>query len=36
MKRMRWKYLEFLGKLNINNAESYCFKSIKCPPAIQE
>ena len=36
MKRMRWKCLDFLGKLNSNNVESYCFKSVKCPPAIQE
>ena len=33
---MRWKCLEFLGKLNSNNVESYGFKSAKCPPAIQE
>ena len=36
IKRMRWKCLEFLGKLNSNNVESYGFKSVKCPPAIQE
>ena len=36
MKRMRWKCLDFLGKLNSNNVESYGFKSVKCPPAIQE
>ena len=28
--------LEFLGKLNSNNAESCDFKSVKCPPVIQE
>ena len=35
-KRIRWKCLEFLGKLNSNNFESYSLKSVKCPPAIQE
>ena len=33
---MRWKCLEFVRKLNSNNVESYGFKSVKCPPAIQE
>ena len=33
---MRWKCLEFLGKLNSDNVESYGFKLGKCPPAIQE
>ena len=33
---MRWKCLEFLGKLNSNNIESYGFKLGKCLPAIQE
>ena len=33
---MRWKCLEFRGKLNSNNVESYGFKSVKCPLAIQE
>ena len=36
MPRMRWKCPEFLGKLNSNNVESYGFKPVKCPPAIQE
>ena len=36
IKRMRWKCLEFLGKLNSNNVESYSFKLVKCPLAIQE
>ena len=33
---MRRKCLEFRGKLNSNNVESYGFKSVKCPLAIQE
>ena len=35
---MRWKVLEFLGKLdsNSNKNETYCFKSLKCPPAVEE
>ena len=33
---MRRKCLEFLRKLNSNNVESYGFKSVKCPPGIQE
>ena len=36
MPRMRWKCPEFLGKFNSNNVESYGFKPVKCPPAIQE
>ena len=36
IKRMRWKCLEFLGKLNSNNVESYSFKLVKCPLVIQE
>ena len=36
IKRIRWEYLEFLGKVISNNLESYGFKSVKCPPAIQE
>ena len=33
---MRWKVLEFYGKLNGNNKETYGFKSIKCPPSVPE
>ena len=35
---MRWKTLEFLGKLDNddNNRETYGFKSTKCPPAVPE
>ena len=38
IKRMRWKVLEFLGKLdsNSNKNETYSFKSLKCPPAVEE
>ena len=36
IKKTRWKCLEFPGKLNSNNVESYGFKSVKCPPAIPE
>ena len=37
LKRMRWKVLEFLGKLdNDSQKETYGFKSLKCPPAITE
>ena len=38
IKRMRWKVLEFLGKLdsNSNKNETFSFKSLKCPPAIEE
>ena len=38
IKRMRWKTLEFLGKLDNddNNREAYGFKSTKCPPAVPE
>ena len=34
--RMRQKFQEFLGKRNSNNVESYSFKSVKCPPAVQK
>ena len=34
---MRWKYLGFFGKISSNvSKESYSFKSLKCPPAIEE
>ena len=38
IKRMRWKVLEFLGKLdsNSNNNETYGFKCLKYPPAVEE
>ena len=33
---MRWKALEYLGKLNNSTEESYGFKSRKCPPTMKE
>ena len=33
---MRWKAIQFLGKLDQNGTETYCFKMNKCPPAIEE
>ena len=38
IKRMRWKVSEFLGKLdsNRNKNETYGFKSLNCPPAVEE
>ena len=35
-KRMRWKVLQFLGKLESNGKQTFGFKSPKCPPAIDE
>ena len=35
-KRMRWKVLEFLGKLGSNKKETFTFKSHKCPPSVDE
>ena len=37
IKRMQWKVLEFLVKLdsNSNKKETYGFKSLKCRPAVQ-
>ena len=36
VKAMKWKVLEFYGKLNDNNKENFGLKSIKCPPAVSE
>ena len=33
---VRWKCLEFFGKLNRNNVESLGFKSVKCQTAIKK
>ena len=33
---MSWKCIEFLGKINSDNIESYDFKSVKYPTAIPE
>ena len=34
IKRMRWKALEYHGKLNNSIKESYGFKSRKCPSTV--
>ena len=36
IKRMRWKVLEFMGKLEGPTKNTYGFKSRKCPPTIKE
>ena len=36
IKRMRWKALKYLGKLNNSAKESYGFKSRKWPPTVKE
>ena len=36
MKRMRRKVLQFLGKLESTNKETFGFRSRKCPPAVEE
>ena len=36
IKRMRWKALEYLGKLNDSVTETYRSKSRKCPPVVKE
>ena len=33
---MRWKALEFLGKLGPNEKETFSFKSHNCPPFVNE
>ena len=33
IKWMRWKAMQFLGKLDQNGTETYGFKASKCPPA---
>ena len=35
-KRVRWKALEFLGKLGPNEKETFGFKSHNCPPFVNE
>ena len=35
-KRLRWKALVFLGRLDPNEKETYGFRSNKCPPAVEE
>ena len=36
IKRMHWKALQFRGKLESTNKESFGFCSRKCPPAVEE
>ena len=36
LKRMRWRALQFLGKLEENNKETYGFKSRICPQSVDE
>ena len=36
IKRMRWKALQFLEKLESTNKETFGFRSRKCPPAVEE
>ena len=36
LERMRWKALQFLGKLEENNKETYGFKSRICPQSVDE
>ena len=36
IKRMRWKTLEFLGKLDSTRKKTYDFNSCKCPPIVDE
>ena len=33
---MRWKALQFLGKLDTNNKQTFGFRSAKCPPTVDE
>ena len=36
MKRMRWKALKFLGRLESSGKEKFGFTSRKCPPVVDE
>ena len=36
IKRIRWKTLEFLGKLDSTQKETRGFNSCKCPPVVDE
>ena len=36
IKRMCWRALQFLGKLESTNKESFGFRSRKCPPTVEE
>ena len=35
-KRMRWNFLDFLGKLGSNEKETLGFKLHNCPPSVNE
>ena len=36
MKKIRWKSLQFLGKIEENSKETYGFKSRICPQSVDE
>ena len=36
IKRIRWEALEFLGKLDSTEKETYGFRSRNCPPIAEE
>ena len=36
LKRMRWKALAFLGKLQKDETEKYGFRSRNCPPIVND
>ena len=36
IKRMRWKALEYLGKLSTSSKETYGFRSRNCPPVVKD
>ena len=36
IKRMRWKALQFLGKLDSSEKQTFGFRSRNCPPAVEE
>ena len=36
IKRIRWKALEFLEKLDSTEKETYGFRSRNCPPIVKE
>ena len=35
-KRMRWKAIQFLGKLSSNEKKTFAFKSHDCPASVNE
>ena len=35
-KSMRWKALQFLGKLDTNNKQTFGFRPPKCAPTVDE